>query len=185
MKKVLSLFLACLMIAAMAVVPVSAASPKEDMVAAFKKAVPTDYVNMYLPMVENVLQQITVTREQADGVIECINACSGKITTDKGHTLHLYTLEERLFMLEQFKKACKILNLNYKVVPSSDSDHFHDFVYIIYDANGNRLGDFDGDIVRKTNVPYEVDGGVAVLAVVLLLGAGVAAVYGKKLLACR
>ena len=88
-------------------------------------------------------------------------------------------------MLEQFKKACKILNLKYKAVPSSDSDHFHDFVYIIYDANGNRLGDFDGDIVRKTNVPYEVDGGVAVLAVVLLLGAGVAAVYGKKQLACR
>ena len=188
MKKVISLLMVCLMtvvMTAVAVVPVSAASPKEDMIAAFKKAVPADYVTMYLPMVENVLQQITVTREQADGVIECIDACAGTITTDKGHTLHLYTVEERRFMLEQFEKACRILNLNFKIIPSSDSDHIGDVVYIIYDANGNRLGDFDGDIVRKTNTPSEVDGGLAVLAAVLLLGAGVAAVYGKKCLACR
>ena len=188
MKKWISLLLVCLLLVgtvATMIVPVSAATPKESLIAAFKDAVPKAYVEMYLPMVENVLRQITVTQEQADGVMECINACKNTIKTDKGHTLHLYTVEERYFMLDQFKIACEILNLTYKISMSTDPDHVTDVVYTVYDAAGNPLADFDGDIVRKTNTAYEVDGSLALLAAVLLTGAVAAVAYGKKYVASR
>ena len=72
MKKVISLFAACLLLVGMMAVAgfsASAATPKEDIVAAVKDAMPDKYEEQYLPMLENVLNQIDVTAEQAEEVI--------------------------------------------------------------------------------------------------------------------
>ena len=63
MKKVISLFAACLLLVGMmafAGVSASAATPKEEIVAAVKAAMPDKYEAEYLPALENILSQIAI-----------------------------------------------------------------------------------------------------------------------------
>jgi hypothetical protein len=188
MKKMMLLLTVCLLVigmSVMAAVPASAATPKESIVAAVKENLPAKYADQYVPMVENILQQIDVTEAQAATVIDCIEACKGIITTDKGGSLSDYSSEEVSLVLDQFDIACKALNLKYEFVTSATPAHEGDIYCVIYNAAGNKLADIDADAVKKTNVADPVNYGYAVLAAVLVLGAVAAGIYSKKALAVR
>ena len=184
MKKIIAMLVLCVLLMSMvASVAVSAAppTPKERIVMAMRENMPAQLATKWIPTAENVLRQIPVSEEQADGVIACILRCRAFIKNYKGESIHHYTKEEMNYALEQFYLACEILRLRYTVSFSKDPDHVNDVVYTLYTETGKKLADLDGDTVRKTNVPESnVNYVYVVLAATLLLGA-VAAVYaGKK-----
>lgn len=184
MKKVLSLCVACLLLVGMmacAGVSVSAATPKEEIIAAAKAALPDAYEAKYLPTLENVLSQIDVTAEQADEVIAAIAKAKEAIKTDKGDSLSEYTTAEREAVLAQLDVACASLGITYKLVDAENPAHEADMDCKIYNAAGKEIGSVDADI-KKTNAPDMT--AFAALVAMLALAAG-AAVYGKKLVASR
>ena len=188
MKKLIAVLVLCLMVAGMmatAVAPVSAATPKERMLDACEEYMPEPLLKEYRPLIENILRQITVSDSQADQVIACIKESREFFKEYKGISLHTYTAEEREFAVNMVSRICEILGLTAKYGYSTDSDHVHDMICEIYDANGNLLGILDGDAVKKTNAPETetpaVNYGYVVLAAVLALGAAAAVVTGKKL----
>lgn len=115
MKKVLCIAIALVLAVAAFAVPVSAATPKEELAASVKAAIPKGYNDLFVATVDNVLKQIDVSKEQADQVIAIINETTAKVK-DKGSSLHEYTKDEVSYILAQFGKACSVLNLTYKVV---------------------------------------------------------------------
>ena len=78
-----------------------------------------------------------------------------------------------------------ILNLTVRYTISTDADHDFDFVCTVYNAAGRRLAILDGDAVKQTNTPYDVNYGYVVAAVALLISAVAIAVVGKKFAAQR
>ena len=189
MKKFVSLLALCLLVVSMvvvAVMPASAATPKQEILDYIEENLPAEYVKSYLPMAENVLKQVTVDATQADAVIACIEECKTVITTNKGGSLDRYSREEVVFVLEQFAEACEALNLTFTYEVSQTPQHENDIVCEIYNAAGQKLADIDLDAVKKTNVPEaEVNYTYVVLAAVLMLGAVVAVFVGKKFAADR
>ncbi len=184
MKKVLSVCIACLLLVGMmacAGVSVSAATPKEEIVAAAKAALPDAYEAKLLPMMENILSQITVTADQADEVIAAIEKAKAAIKTDKGDSLSEYTGEEVAAVVAQLDVACASLGITYKLVDAENPTHKDDMDCIFYNAAGKEIGSVDTD-VKKTNAPDMT--AFAALVAMLALAAG-AAVYGKKLVASR
>ncbi len=187
MKKAFSLLAVCvLLVGMMACVgfSASAATPKEDIVAAVKAAMPEAYQSKYLPTLENVLSQIDVTAEQAEKVIANIEAAKAAIESDKGESLHDYSEAERKAVLNNFDEACTTLGLTYKFVDAENPVHEGDSVCKVYTANGTQIATIDGEGVKKTDAPES-----NMALVLALLGAmalcGGAAIYGKKLVASR
>lgn len=184
MKKVLSVCIACLLLVGMmacAGVSVSAATPKEEIIAAAKAALPDAYEAKYLPTLENVLSQITVTADQADEVIAAIEEAKESVKTDKGDSASEYTQAEREAVLAQVDVACTALGITYEIVDAENPTHKDDVDCKIYNAAGKEIGSVDAD-VKKTNAPDMT--AFAALVAMLALAAG-AAVYGKKLVASR
>ena len=184
MKKVLSIISACLIlvgIMAMAIAPVSAATPKEDIIAAAKEQIPAKYHEEYLPMLENVLQQVEVNAEQAAAVIENMKAAKAAIPEDKGASLSEYTAEQQKIVVAEVKDACTTLGLTCEVTPAENPTHEGDVDFYIY-KDAQKIADIDLD-VKKTNT--SVDYTMIVVASLLVVVAAGAAVYGKKLVASR
>ncbi len=184
MKKVLSIVSACLVLACvmvMAVAPVSAATPKEDIVAAAKSHVPAKYHADFLPALENILAQVDVDATQAAAVIAHIEAAKAAVSGDKGPSLSEYTRAEQAAVVAEAKAACAVLGLDCEFKPSEDPDHVGDVVLEVT-QNGQKIGDVDHDI-KKTNTA--VDYTVIIAGAALAVVAAVAAVYGKKLVASR
>lgn len=187
MKKVISLCVACLLVVGMmafAGFSASAATPKEDIVAAVKAAMPDKYEEEYLPMLENVLNQIDVTAAQAEEVIGYIDAVKAAIKTDKGSSLSEYTREEIDIVLDNFDKSCTALGLTYEFVDAEDPDHEGDVDCIIYTDEGKKIGSVDGDGVKKTGAAETNTTLMIAFAAFVVVAAG-AAVYSKKLVASR
>lgn len=184
MKKVLSVVSACLVLAVvmvLAIAPVSAATPKEDIMAEAKKLIPTAYQAEYLPMLENVLQQIEVTADQATAVIGHMNAAAAAVTEDKGPSVSDYSAAEQKAVLAEIEGACTALGLTYEITPAENPTHPNDVDFYLY-ADGKKIADIDLD-VQKTNTA--VDYTMIVVAGALIVLAAGAAVYGKKLSASR
>ncbi len=187
MKKIISIVLACVLLASMmvlTVVPVSAATPKEDIIAAIKASVSAEYFEKYLPTIENVLQQVEVTAEQAEKVIANIDTVKETIKEDKGDSLSEYTEVERKVVLEEFDKACETLGLKYEVKPAEKPTHEGD-VDITVKVEDKIIASVDGDAVKKTNAPDSaVNYGLVALAGVLAAAAVVVATRCKKATSC-
>lgn len=182
----LALCLLVVGVVTMTVMPVSAATPKQEILNYVEENLPDKYVKSYLPLAENVLKQVTVDAEQAEQVIACIEECKAVITTDKGGSLSDYSAKEIKFVMAQFATACDALNLTLTYELVETPKHKNDIVCEIYNAAGQKLADIDLDAVKKTNVPEsEVNYTYVVMAAVLLLGTAAAAVFGKKLVADR
>ncbi len=129
------------------------ASTKQDVVDAAKEAVPSKYSYLYLIQLENIFSQIDVSEETCDRIIAIIRSLALTVE-DSGHTLHLYGLEKRRTILEQFNEVCKLCGLTYAYRPAAVLDHTGDIVCMIYGPDGALLGEFDGDeesLVKKTN----------------------------------
>lgn len=185
MKKVLSIISACLIFACvmlMAIAPVCAATPKENIVAEAKKLIPAAYQAEYLPILENTLQQIEVTAEQATAVINHMNAAAKAVEEDKGDSLSHYSANEQTAVLTEIKAACTALNLTYELTPAENPTHEGDMDFYVYAPSGEKIADIDFDI-KKTNSAVDYTMVVAVLTLVVV-AAGVA-VCSKKLLAAR
>lgn len=182
MKKVLSLIAACLLLVGMVGFSVSAATPKEDIIAAAKEAMPDAYESKYMPTIENVLSQIDVTAEQAEAVIANIGEAKAAIKEDKGDSLSEYSGVEIDAVLTEFDAACTTLGLKYEFVEAENPAQVGDNVVNIYKADGALIGSIDGDGVKKTNASEQ--NGVAVIVLVSALAlAASAAVFGKKIAA--
>lgn len=185
MKKVMSIVSVCLVLTcvmAMAIAPVSAATPKEEIMAKAKELIPVAYQAEYLPMVENVLQQIDVSSEQAAAVIADMEAAAAAIEKDKGNSLSNYSEAERAAVLAEIDDACTTLGLSYEIVPAENPTHEGDMNFILKDQNGDKIANIDPD-VKKTG--SAVDCTMVVAAIGLAALAIVAGVYGKKLAAAR
>lgn len=184
MKKALSLltvFMLAISLVVLSVCPVSAATPKEQIIAAIKAVADPDYFEDYLPTVENVLQQIEVTQEQADTVIKCIDVCDKTIEHEYGLTIADVTDADKKVLLTQFDIACDALNLTYEAVPSETPVKKNDTVYVVKTNEGQKLVEIDNDIVNKTNVPDgDTTVGFIALSAVLILGTVFAIVYSRK-----
>lgn len=187
MKKVMSLVLACVLLASMmvlTVVPVSAATPKEDIIAAVKASVSAEIFEKYLPTIENTLQQVEVTAEQAEKVIANIDTVKAAIKEDKGDSLSEYTPAEREIVLAEFDKACVTLGVDYEIKPAEKPTHKGD-VDVVIKVEDKVIATVDGDDVKKTNVPESaVNYGLVVLAGVLAAAAVVVATRCKKAASC-
>ncbi len=187
MKKALSLLAVCVLLVGMmacATFSVSAATPKEEIVATVKEVLPEAYQSKYLPMLENVLKQIEVSAEQAQEVVSYVKAAAAAIESDKGVSLSEYTNAEQAAVLDNFDKACTVLGLTYKFEESENPQHVGDSIVKVYKADGTAVGAFDGEGVKKTDAPESNLALVFALVGALALAAG-AGVYGKKLTASR
>lgn len=186
MKKFIAVLALCLLMVGMVAMPVSAATPKETILNAAEENLPEAVMKEYRPLFENILSQITVTEEQAEQVVDCIEESRAFFKNYKGLSLSEYTPEEREFALDMVARICEILGLTAKYSPSSDPKHEHDIVCEIYNAAGQKLADIDPDAVKKTNVPESnVNYTYVVLAAVLMAGTAAAVVLGKKFAAER
>lgn len=182
MKKVISLVAVCLLLIGMIGFSASAATPKEEVIAAAKAALPAEYQSKYLPAIENVLSQVEVTAEQAESLIANIETAKAAIKEDKGSSLSEYTAEEAEAVLAEFDEACTTLGLEYEFVDAENPAHEGDQVVKIQKADGSAIGTVDGEGVKKTNAPESNVALMIALAGAVVLAAGAAA-YGKKLAA--
>lgn len=181
MKKTIAILALCLMMIGMVAMPVSAATPKETILNAAETNLPSAVMKEYRPLFENILSQITVTEEQAEQVVDCIEESRAFFKSYKGLSLSEYTVEEREFALDMVVRICEILGLTAKYTPSASPKHDGDMVCEIYNAAGQKLADIDPDAVKKTNVPESnVNYTYVVLAAVLTIGTAAAVVLGKK-----
>lgn len=197
LKKFIAVLMICLLMAGMAATmatSVSAASPKERLIDVCKEQLPEPMLKRYLPSIENTLAQVSVSEEQADQVTACIIESREYFDSTggyKGVSLSEYTVEQQRYAVAMVARICNILNLRYEIVPSSDPKHTQDVVFIFYNAAGQKLGEFDGDAVKKTDTPYDepttspVNYGYVALAALLVVGAAAAVVVSKKLTADR
>lgn len=184
MKKVLSIVSACLVlvgVVAMMVAPVSAATPKEEIIAKAKELVPEKYHAEYLPMLENVLQQVEVDADQAKAVIKNMETAKAAVAEDKGDSMSDYTNAEQKAVIAEIKDACTTLGLTCEMTPAENPTHPNDVDFYVY-KEGQKIADIDLD-VKKTNT--SVDYTMIALASLLVVVAAGAAVYGKKLVASR
>ncbi|MBQ7038143.1 MAG: hypothetical protein IJN61_03425 [Clostridia bacterium] len=184
MKKVLSIVSACLVlvgVVAMMVAPVSAATPKEDIIAKAKELIPAAYQAEYLPLLENVLQQVEVDSEQAAAVIKNMEAAKAAVKEDKGDSMSDYTNAEQKAVLAEVKDACTTLGLTCEITPAENPVHKGDVDFYVYKGE-QKIADIDFD-VKKTNT--SVDYTMITVAALLVVVAAGAAVYGKKLVASR
>ncbi len=186
MKKVLSLVAVCVLLVGMmacGVFSASAATPKEEIIAAVKAVLPAEDFNKSLPTLENVLQQIDVTAEQAKAVIANINEVATHLEGIEVKHLSLseYSAAEQQLVLDNLTEACDTLGLTYELIPAKNPTHIGDVIAIFKLKDGTVVAEIDHD-VKKTNAP-EMNLPLVLTMVTLLVLAAGAAVYGKKVAA--
>ncbi len=164
-------------------------APKEEIVKKAKELIPAAYQAEYIPMIENTLQQVDVTVEQAAVVIKKMQNAKAAVKEDKGDSLSRYTKEEQKAVMNEVKAAAKTLGLEVVVEPVAEEkqDHAGDVAVVIKKkdtATGENkvISNIDLD-VKKTD--SAVDYTMIVAAAGLAIVAAVSAVYGKKLVASR
>lgn len=177
MKKTISLLLALVFALSLCVVPAFAATPAERVASSVKDAIPSAYKDLFVATIDNVINQISVSEEQANQVIAIVDETKAAVK-DKGHSLHSYTAEEKNYVLGQFDKACKVLNITYKMVAKKNAVHANDVVFDLY-YNGAKIGSIDGDVSVKTT-GADVNGNVVALSVVAGVALMVAAAFVFK-----
>lgn len=187
MKKFLSVVSVCFLLVAMMVAmaaPVSAATPKEEIIAAAKKYLPAEEVEKHLPTVENIFQQIEVTAEQAEAVIANIKNVGKVVSEEKGFSASEYTKEEREVLLQELDTACKTLEVKYEIKPAANPTHKGD-VDCVFVVEDKPIASVDGDVVKKTDVAEStVNYGLILVAAVFAAAAAVVALRGKKATSC-
>ena len=147
----------------------SFAADKSDVLAKLNEAIPADFQSTYYVMFENILNQIDVDAAQADKLIALINDAKNTIPND-GRSYSEYISEYKDYAIKKINEASDILG-----VTATFSTEKGDTKVVITDKSGKKLGELNGTIVKKTNVP-EVSVAVqalpfATIALVALAGA--------------
>lgn len=177
MKKIVSLLVALVMVFGLTA-NVAFASPRSDVLDALSGTVIGKH-DIQMQQIRNILGQVEISEAQAKELIAYIEEGAAVVTEDKGSSIHHYSDEEQELAMELFDKACKVLNLTYKVSPKKNSVHPGDITFDIYDASGKLLGVLDGDgktdAISTNSAVYYIGG-----AVVLVIAAAAVLVIRKR-----
>lgn len=180
-KRLVSFFLVSIIIAVSFSFNASAVT-KADLYNELKGSIFDKYAPIYGVSIENSLRNISISDAQAEQILVLIKEVKAYVNVDKGHSLHFYTDAEKNFVLDRVDKACKILDLTYKVIPKplADDEHVGDIIFVFYDASGKKIFEFDGDIIKKTNVPTtQTTNNIVYLSGLLMLFAASVLIYKK------
>lgn len=151
---------------------------KQDLYDAAYEACPANYRKYYMGTVENMLKQISVSRQQADAVIALIDEGVLYLNSvgDHGPSLSDYGVQGVQKGVSLFEQACQILNIGYTytTLPDSVADHHGDQV-ITFTYNGKYIAAIDGDDLSSPSsggssggvtyysVSFETNGGSEIL----------------------
>ncbi len=121
---------------------------KQDLFDAAYEACPANYRKYYMGTVENILNQIDVSREQADSVIALVDEGVSYLNSvgDKGPSLSDYGVKGVEKGVSLFEQACSVLNIGYKLttIPENAAAHPGDQL-ITLTYNGKIIATIDGD----------------------------------------
>ncbi len=175
MKKIISILLTLVLLFTLAVSVSADDAAKAKIYDATKAACPVAYQATYLGTVQNVLNQIEVTAEQADAVVALINEAKAVIS-DKGASLSDYLAEERALIIDYINEISDVLGLAVTFKASDSAVHEGDMVAVIT-YNGAVLANVDGEVVKVTGGNAS---STALFAILALAFAGVSVVATKK-----
>ncbi len=172
MKRFISVVLCLIVAVGCFSFAVSAASNNEKLMEEITANIPKQYQSTHIPQAQKIVNQLTISDSQYDELHSIIEETKDNIDlSDK--TVHLYTKDERKYIVSQFEKALKVLNLHYTETTKQNGEHKGDVVAHIFDASGKELGTLDGDVN-----PGKTDTGVNAWAWALIAGAVAVIVAG-------
>lgn len=170
-KKVLAAVACVIIVLSVLIIPASAAT-KTDL---WNEVKNSNFSGYLIVQFENAFRTVPVSDAQATQILPLIQDAKQRLS-NKGHSLHLYPMADRDYVLGQCVKVCNILGFTYDIVPSAHPKHQGDIVFVAYDANQNVVFEIDGDIVSWTDGARQgVDYTLLYLSVglaVLALGTG-------------
>ena len=115
------------------------ADPKADIVAKATDVCPDGYEDEYIPALQNILNQIMVTDEQAATVNAAIEDARAIVNSGKGTRLSDYTQTEKDQVIGDLQTGCKALGIWYKIVEGEKATTVEFYVTTALDAQGNAL----------------------------------------------
>ena len=174
MKKIVSLLL-CIVLVASFCVTAFAANYNDQLKEAGLAVMPDEYEDVYYPQAEKIINQLDVTEDQYTALKAILDDVADTVDLTKGPSLHDYTQSEKDYLISQFNAACEILGLTYEVVEKAG---VNDIVFVVYGAEGNKLGELDGDLT-----PSKTDSAMPSYAWALVVLAAAVAVGGAVVFA--
>lgn len=177
MKRILCLLLSFALMASFMGVVASAASVNDKMREDIVAAMPDDYEEVYLPQVEKILDQLTLTEGQYTQLKAIMDETVAEVDLTKGNSLHYYSEAENDYFIAQFDRICSIVGVTYTLVQKPGTTD--DVVCYVYE-DGKLLGTLDGDInAGKTDNATSAWAWALVAVAVVVLAGGVV-VYARK-----
>ena len=184
MKKIIAIVLTVAAMLSLAAVSASAAT-KADLITEASKSPVYKYVGVAF---ENALRTVEITDEQADQLIPIIRkACTILGDNEKGHggffsAEHgqVYSREEYNAVMTCVDEACRILGYTYTTVPSTNSKHAGDSVFMVYNEQGKNVFHYDGDVVADTSAATTADTTLILAGAAAFLVLGLGAVVISK-----
>lgn len=176
MKKVFALVLTVIML--VACVSMVSATDKNDVLKAIKEAMPGEYFSVQYVAIENMLNQVEVSSEQADQLLALVADVKANVQ-DKGPSLSSYSKADIQLVIADLQKAADILGLTMTLETKTDNPlYVGDTIAVFTNAEGKRIGTLDGYVIKKTDVVATNYAPFVVVAMLAL--AGVSAVVTKK-----
>lgn len=186
-KKIFAVALALVLMMAMFVSPVSAAT-KADLISAIQNdEILSNYPHI-VNMIVNQMDNFDFTSDECNYLLEKFNEAKAIMAAegDKGQSAHEYTDETIEAITAITEEVVTELGYTYAYIPTQNPLHAGDIVFQVYDANGYIVFEYDGDLVKHTDevatsnagkisAYVAIGGGVALLAVAVFF-----AVKGKK-----
>ena len=176
MKKIVSLLL-CIVLVASFCVTAFAANYNDQLKEAGLAVLPDEYEDVYVPQVDKIIDQLDVTEDQYIALKAILDDVAETVDLTKGASLDAYTQAEKDYAIAQFNAACEILGLTYEVVGKAG---VNDVVYVIYDAEGNKLGEIDGDLTPSKTDSAMPSYAWALIVLAAVVVAGGAVVFARK-----
>lgn len=176
MKKIVSVLLTIALLTTLALCVSADDAAKTRIYEAAKAACPAELQAKYLGTVQNTLNQIDVTAEQADAVIAIIDEAKAEIDLSQGVSLSEYKAEDRDKAINYVNKAAEILDVTVTFEAAPNPVHKGDMIAIVT-YNGAKIADIDGETVKVTGGNAA---STALFAVVSIALAGASVVVAKK-----
>ena len=187
MKKIFAIVLVLVLMMAVFVSPVSAAT-KADLISAIQN---DDILSNYPHVVNSVVNQMdnfNFTSDECDYLLQKFNEAKAIMDAegDKGQSAHEYSEETIEAITGIVAEVVTELGYTYTYIPSQNPIHAGDIVFQVFDESGHIVFEYDGDLVKHTDevagsnvgtisAYIAIGGGVALLAVAVFF-----AIKGKK-----
>ena len=152
-KKVFALVLALVLMMAVFVSPVSAAT-KQDLVEAIRN---DDILSNYEHIVNSIINQMDnfeFTSDQCDYLLAKFDEAKAimAVEGDKGQSAHEYSEETVIAITDLIAEVVTELGYTYAYLPVEGKPlHPGDQIFQVYDENGYVVFEYDGDLVKHTD----------------------------------